>query len=75
MAKDKEFEAKYKAERLRRAHLRKQKRKDARQDSLYRYGRRGDSYCSRCGGTMNWCSCCQMWSQSCCVEYGTCACS
>lgn len=28
-----------------------------------------------CGGVMDWCSCCNMWSNSCCIDYGTCMCS
>ena len=31
--------------------------------------------CSDCGGTMEWCPCCEMWTQVCCVDYGTCECS
>ena len=31
--------------------------------------------CPDCGGTMTWCSCCCMYSQHCCVDYGTCQCS
>ena len=31
--------------------------------------------CPDCGGLMEWCSCCETWNQSCCVEYGTCMCS
>jgi len=28
-----------------------------------------------CGGEMIWCTCCHMYSQSCCEDYGTCLCS
>jgi hypothetical protein len=28
-----------------------------------------------CGGTMHWCSICEMYSMSCCIDYGTCMCS
>jgi hypothetical protein len=31
--------------------------------------------CPDCGGTMTWCTCCEMYSQNCCVDYGTCQCS
>jgi hypothetical protein len=31
--------------------------------------------CSECEGQETWCSCCEMWSQDCCQEYGTCQCS
>lgn len=30
--------------------------------------------CPDCGGQMSWCSCCQMFSQHCCVDWGTCLC-
>lgn len=32
-------------------------------------------YCDDCGGEKQWCTTCQMWTQICCVEYGTCMCS
>lgn len=28
-----------------------------------------------CGGEMSWCSCCEMYSNNCCIPYGTCQCS
>jgi hypothetical protein len=28
-----------------------------------------------CGGQMSWCSCCEMYSNDCCVDWGTCQCS
>ena len=31
--------------------------------------------CDDCDGTMTWCSVCGMYTQSCCVDYGTCMCS
>lgn len=31
--------------------------------------------CDYCGGQMRWCSCCNMYTKTCCVEYGTCMCS
>jgi hypothetical protein len=31
--------------------------------------------CEDCGGWMTWCESCEMWSRSCCQEYGTCMCS
>lgn len=75
MAKDKEFEKEYKAERLNRTYIRKEKRRVNNQNKLHKYGRPSDSECPYCGGTMNWCSCCEMWSSSCCIDYGTCQCS
>lgn len=35
----------------------------------------GDSTCPHCGGTMSWCSFCQVWSSNCCIDWGTCQCS
>ncbi len=35
----------------------------------------GGDRCQSCGGSMTWCSCCQCWTQNCCVDYGTCMCS
>lgn len=34
-----------------------------------------DSRCEDCGGEMLWCDCCNMWTKTCCIEYGTCMCS
>jgi hypothetical protein len=31
--------------------------------------------CPDCGGMMPWCSCCNMYTQTCCIDWGTCACS
>ena len=71
MAKDKEFEKNYKAEYRRRMIIRKQYRK---QNQQYNKHIKGEE-CEYCGGRMSWCSCCEQWSRSCCVEYGTCQCS
>ena len=71
MAKDKEFEKAYKAERYRRAFERKTKRKV---NKKYRFNRRHKE-CPDCGGLMRWCSGCEMWTKTCCVDYGTCMCS
>lgn len=30
---------------------------------------------SGCGGQEVWCNCCEMFTQTCCVDYGTCMCS
>jgi len=75
MAKDKCVEIEYKKERLRRTHIRKAKRKINQMVKIDRYGRHSESECPYCGGTMNWCSCCQMWSSNCCIDYGTCQCN
>lgn len=31
--------------------------------------------CPDCGGIMPWCTACEMYTQVCCIEYGTCQCS
>ena len=31
--------------------------------------------CEECGGQMEWCDTCQMWSRTCCEEFGSCQCS
>lgn len=31
--------------------------------------------CPDCGGLMEWCSSCEVYTQICCVDYGTCQCS
>lgn len=31
--------------------------------------------CPECGGVMSWCSGCEVWSRTCCEDYGTCQCS
>jgi hypothetical protein len=75
MAKSKEFEAKYKAEGLRRSHIRKEERIAERKRKLYQYGKSSDGRCPECGGQMTWCSGCQVWSRTCCEKYGTCMCN
>ena len=34
-----------------------------------------DMRCGSCEGYMLWCSCCEVYTQTCCVDYGTCMCS
>ena len=63
----------YIAEGLRRAKIRKDKRKEERAYKLRRFGRNSESTCPDCGGVMTWC--CEMWSQICCHDYGTCPCN
>jgi len=41
-----------------------------RQNQKYR-----GEVCPECGGIMSWCSCCNCWTRTCCVDYGTCECS
>jgi hypothetical protein len=31
--------------------------------------------CESCGGEMQWCYICNCYTMTCCVSYGTCACS
>jgi hypothetical protein len=75
MAKDKTKEAEYKAEGLRRAYIRLNKRtrewrlRGQRGGGNIRNGKK----CPDCGGTMIWC--CEQWSKICCHDYGTCPCS
>jgi len=66
----------YQAERLKRVYRRKEARKNARLAKIRRYGRQSDDHtCNLCGGEMTWCSSCEVWSSTCCCEYGTCQCS
>lgn len=37
--------------------------------------RRRTQTCEYCGGQMTWCSLCQVYSRTCCVDWGTCMCS
>lgn len=74
MAKDKEFEKQYKAEGRRRMKIRKENRKQRWTQRVKRYGR-GAEVCPYCGEYMTWCSSCEMWSSTCCEDYGTCMCS
>jgi hypothetical protein len=72
MAKDKQKEQKYKEEGLRRILERKKKRLDK---FVTKVTEHKSSTCSWCGGEKRWCSCCDMWTRTCCEEYGTCMCS
>jgi hypothetical protein len=64
----------YDEEGRRRMVIRKQKRLDKWSTKAHLYGR-GTKKCNMCGGQMTWCSCCEVWSSHCCVEWGTCQCS
>lgn len=74
MAKNKLEESKYKKEGRRRIAIRQAKRKSNWSSKVRRYGR-GTRQCEYCGGNLSWCSCCEVWSRNCCIEYGTCECS
>lgn len=41
------------------------------------HGERGPicNFTPSCGKPMTWCAICRVWSNTCCVEYGTCQCS
>lgn len=69
MAKDKNVELKRKEIYLANTKIRKQVRKELRKNSW----RKQTKECPDCGGQMVWC--CDMWSQVCCHDYGTCPCS
>ena len=74
MAKDKNKEAAYKEEGRRRIIVRQIRRKNNWSKRVHLYGR-GTQECHMCGGQMSWCSSCEVWSSTCCCEYGTCQCS
>lgn len=74
MAKDKNKEAEYKAIGLGRIAARKQNRLNNWTERVYNFGR-GTQKCEYCGNNMSWCGICQVWSSSCCIDYGTCQCS
>ena len=76
MAKDKEFEKEYKRIGKERLHQRILNRKYKAKEKLRIYGpNHKKAICSHCGGIMTWCSCCEMFSSTCCEDYGTCLCS
>lgn len=66
----KSFSRKDHSNRIERAQKRRTKRFKS-----YNERPHGDSNCYLCGGTMSWCSCCNVYSRNCCVPYGTCQCS
>ena len=74
MAKDKNIEAAYKEEGRRRIIVRQIKRKNNWSERVRRNGR-GTQQCSMCSGQMTWCRTCEVWSSTCCCDYGTCQCS
>ncbi len=71
MAKDKEFEKRYLRIKLSRAVDRR-----ANRNWLRRINKK-DRYevCDECGGNMPWCSSCETYTRTCCVDWGTCMCS
>jgi hypothetical protein len=72
MAKNKDNEIIYKEEGLKRIKERKRKRL---QKFITNVTEHKNSRCSWCGGEKRWCSSCDMWTRTCCEEYGTCMCS
>ena len=71
MAKDKNIEVQRKQYYLLNTIKRKTARKEKRAYNK-RYKLKTKT-CPDCGGQMIWC--CEMWSQVCCHDYGTCPCS
>jgi hypothetical protein len=77
MAKNKYEEVKYKAEYLRRRHIRLNERtiiwreRGRRGGGSIHYGKK----CPDCNGYMAWCEICDVYTKICCVDYGTCQCS
>jgi hypothetical protein len=53
--------------RIERAHIHNMRKEN---------GYRGEYVeCELCGGHKHWCDCCQTYTSTCCVDYGTCMCS
>lgn len=44
-------------------------------DSDFRSGYSYFKRCPDCGGNMYWCTSCEIWSKTCCEDYGSCLCS
>lgn len=48
----------------------------AAHQSKRKSGWQGDRIsCDSCGGEQSWCSCCETYTKTCCVDWGTCMCS
>lgn len=54
---------------------RRKDRKKQRNAFQYKYSLKRKSCDLGCGGEMTWCNCCEMFSNNCCQDYGTCQCS
>ena len=54
---------------------RRRKKKGERMKESYAERRKYRPCDLGCGGEMSWCSCCEMYSNNCCVDWGTCQCS
>lgn len=54
---------------------RKAKKRQNNRDNYNTRKNRNAPICDSCGGQMHWCSCCEVYSQNCCIPYGTCMCS
>ena len=50
------------------------KKVDGSDNGIYDYENEY-AYCTDCGGQMTWCETCQMYTKTCCQEYGSCMCS
>ena len=76
MAKNKVFELEYKRKYQERLNERIKNRKTKKAERNRRYGvGKRNAVCERCGNMMSWCSICEEWTSTCCIEYGTCLCS
>lgn len=69
---DKQEKYKQKLERVQR---RKQRKGENNQNKYRTRKIRNAPRCTDCGGKETWCEICEMYSQNCCIEYGTCECS
>ena len=69
------MKGKYNAEELAKKRYYASLRRAARTKRHRQNQRDRGEECPKCFGLMSWCSCCEVWSRTCCEEYGTCACS
>ena len=64
-----------KQRKLERVQRRKARKGENNRNNYHQRRDRNAPSCEQCGGQMSWCSCCEMYSRNCCVDYGTCWCS
>lgn len=58
-----------------RRNRRRIKKGQRNKDNYYQRMSRRTERCDSCGGEMSWCTCCECFTKTCCVPYGTCQCS
>lgn len=63
------------AKRIERSVNRREKNKRRYREWIWRKESTKQRRCNSCGGWEQWCSICQCYTQTCCVDYGTCMCS